>query len=113
MNKPIEPGCLCLSLDSVHPGQCTARYFVPAGAMFPTPDGLKRTIRDGWSCSIPDLPLPAMIATRQLMRIDGFNGNEFETAIGKMVCRGRSNDGRCQYRSANCGHCVICRRYVL
>ena len=69
--RPIEPGCLCLSLDSISPGECVARYFVPAGTRFPMPVGERYTLADGWSVSFSCHDLPAMVATKHLIRIDG------------------------------------------
>lgn len=82
--KPIEPGCLCLSLSPQFPGQCVAKFFAPAGSMFPTPDdSFFTTSWDGWSCDFPDLDFPAMIATRQLLRIDGGEHDELTTSETK------------------------------
>ncbi|MGM8931412.1 hypothetical protein [Salinicola halophyticus] len=78
--KPIEPGCLCLSLDSVHHGECTADQFVPARTLYPAPDGvIWQTTADGWSVIFADKPYPAMVATNQLIRIDGGEPESVDT----------------------------------
>ena len=70
--RPIEPGCMCLSLCSVHRGSCIAIRALPAGTVLNAAEGgTVRTIHDGWSCEFEGYDFPAAIATKDLIRIDG------------------------------------------
>jgi hypothetical protein len=69
MHKPIEPGCLCLSLDPDFPGQCIAQSFSAqgevircAGSKFLLRENAWKVRFDGFSAHLP---------ARLLMRIDG------------------------------------------